>query len=159
MRLSWALVCAIIILRGPLGRRAHMLWLYTVSSAVAVTCIQRHGHWSTMCAKSVVDYKIHICDVCWARGQFLQQPGKEKGRTSSCCCFKLFAGSRLEISSHPPKGLQGCEVPFVDYVVCLFLLILFFRGPSTEGRSTIIVVGWGVDWMGAVGVAVACQGS
>ena len=39
MRLSWALACA--ILQGTLGNRAHMLCLCALSSAVAVTCMQR----------------------------------------------------------------------------------------------------------------------
>ena len=86
MCLSWALVCAVIILRGPLGSRAHMLWLCAASSAVAVACIQRHKHQSTMCAKLVADCKIHICNIRWARGQFMRQAGKEEGSTS-CCCF------------------------------------------------------------------------
>ena len=85
MRLSWALVCAIIIVLGPSGNRAHILCLCVVYSAVAVTCMQRHEHRSTMCAKLVADCKIHICDVRWARGQFLRQAGQEEDRTSPCC--------------------------------------------------------------------------
>ena len=49
------------------------------------TCMQRHEHRSTRCAKLVADCKIHICDVRWARGQFVRQAGKEEDRTSSCC--------------------------------------------------------------------------
>ena len=83
--LNWALVYAIIIGRGPLGNRAHMLCLCAVYSAVTVTCMQGHEHQSTMCAKLVADCKIHIFDVRWARGQYVQQAGKEKDRTYSRC--------------------------------------------------------------------------
>ena len=81
--LSWALGCATIIVQGPLGSRAHMLCLCAVYSAVAVTCMQRHEHQSTMCAKLVAGCKIHICDLRWARGQFVRQAGKEE----ESCCF------------------------------------------------------------------------
>ena len=71
-----------------------------VSSALAITCMQRHEHRSPMCAKLVADCKIHICKIhickihiCKARGHFVRQ---EEGMTS-CCCFYLFAGSRLEV--------------------------------------------------------------
>ena len=69
--LSWAVVCAIIIF-GPLAKRT-------------CSCMQRHEHQSTTCVKSVVDCKTHICDVHWARSQFVRQAGKEEGRTSCCC--------------------------------------------------------------------------
>ena len=82
-----------------------MLCLCAVYSAVAVTCMQRHEHQSTMCAKLVVNCKIHICDVCWAQGQFVRQAGKEEDRTY--CCLNLFAGSRLEISLPPFQGSAG----------------------------------------------------
>ena len=48
---------------------------------------------------------------------------------------------------HPPKGLQGCGVPFVFFVVCLFvyLFIYFWRGgPSTNGQFNQYCV-----WMGS----------
>ena len=62
---------------GPLGNRVHMICLCAVYSAVAVTCMQRHEHRSTMCAKLVADCKIHICNVRRARGQFVRQAGKD----------------------------------------------------------------------------------
>ena len=41
----------------------------------------------------------------------------------------------LKFPSHPPKGLQGCGVPFVFFVVCLFIyLFIFGGGPSTNGQ-------------------------
>ena len=55
-----------------------MLCLCVVYSAVAVTCMHRHEHQSTMSAKLVADYKTYICDVRWARGQFMRQAGKEE---------------------------------------------------------------------------------
>ena len=36
---------------------------------------------------------------------------------------------------HPPKGLQGCGVPFVFFVVCLFVCLfiyLFLEGGSFD---------------------------
>ena len=42
--MSWALVCAISIVQGPLGKRAHMICLFAVYSAMAVTYMQRHEH-------------------------------------------------------------------------------------------------------------------
>ena len=85
----------------------------------------------------------------------------------------MFAGSRLEFSSHPSKGLQGCEVSFVVFIVCLFVylficlfvcLFIYLFMNFLEGilrlrvGSIIFVFGWGVNWMGAVGVAAARQG-
>ena len=53
--------------------------LCAMSSALAVTYMQRHEHRSKMCVKLVVDCKICICGVHWARGQFVWQAGKEEG--------------------------------------------------------------------------------
>ena len=66
-------------LTGPFGYpSAHALC--AVSSAVAVTCVQQLVRRSTLCVKLVADCKICICDVRWARGQFVRQAGKEEGR-------------------------------------------------------------------------------
>ena len=73
-------ICAIIILRGPWGSKRTCLC--AVYSVVAVTCMQGHEHRSTMSAKVVADYKIHIRDVRWARGQFVRvgwQGGRQDG--------------------------------------------------------------------------------
>ena len=73
-------ICAIIILRGPWGSKRTCLC--AVYSVVAVTCMQGHEHQSTMSAKVVADYKIHIRDVRWAWGQFLRvgwQGGRQEG--------------------------------------------------------------------------------
>ena len=89
-----------------------MLCLCAVYSAVAVTCMQRHEHQSTMCAKLVADCKIHICDVRWARGQFMRQAGMEEDKTSSCYLWFLL---------------------FV-YLYIYLLRNFFGGGPSTKGR-------------------------
>ena len=126
-----------------------MLCLCAVYSAVAVTCVQRHEHWSTMYAKLVADCKIHICDVRWARGQFVLQVGRRKtGRLRVVFNCLLVAGWKFPF--HPPKGLQGCGVPFGFFVVCLFvyLFIYFWRGGGLLRlmvSSISIVFGWGVD--------------
>ena len=145
MRLSWVLVCAIIILRCPLGSQAHMLWLCAVSSAVAVTCMQQHERRSTMCAKLVADCMVHICGVHWARGQVMRQVVRRKaGRLLVVFDCLLVAGWKFP--SHPPKGLQGCDDPFVCVCVCVFL-----GSPLAKGQLNHYAFGRGVDWMGAVG--------
>ena len=89
-----------------------MLCLCAVYSAVVVTCMQRHEHQSTICAKLVADCKIHICDVRWARGQFVRQAGMEEDRTPSCCLWFLL---------------------FV-YLYIYLLRNFLEGGPSTKGR-------------------------
>ena len=143
VHLRWALACAIIVLRGPLGNRAHMLCLCVVSGAVAVTCMQRHEHRSTMCGKLVADCKIRICVVRWARRQFVRQAGKEEGRMV-CCCVQTFAGNRLEISLSPPSlGSAVVRSSFVGFCLFVHFWFAFCWVLRLRVGSTIIVFGWG----------------
>ena len=76
-----------------------------------------------MCAKLVADCMVHICGVRWARGQFVRQVVRRKaGRLLVVFNCLLVAGWKFP--SYPPKGLQGCDHPFV--CVCVF----FFGGGS-----------------------------
>ena len=60
-----------------------VLFLFTVVDLqFDLSCMQEHEHRSTMSAKVVADYKIHIRDVRWARGQFVRvgwQGGRQDG--------------------------------------------------------------------------------
>ena len=98
MRLSWAFACAIIILRGPWGSLVYMLCLWVVSSAVAVTCMQRHEHQSMICAKLVTNCKIRICDV--RAGHEASSCGRMARRKAGWYCLKncLLRGSRLTLT-------------------------------------------------------------
>ena len=117
----------LLVLSSSLGNRAHMLYLCAVSSVVAVTCMQRHEHQSTMCAKINRRLQdLHLRRMLGIRP--VRAVGWQGGTQDGLVVFNCLLATGWKLPSNPPKGLQGCGVPLRVLFVCLFVFVFVFLG-------------------------------
>ena len=108
-----------------------MLCLCAVYSAVAVTCVQRHEHRSTMCAKLVADSLLFVCLFVYLFIYlFLEGGPSTNGRFNQYC---VWMGSRLDGGSRGGSGMSreghGCRCPSP------FLPPPFLEGPPLRATK------------------------